>query len=178
MNTLTKVVAGAVTAATLTVSLATPAAAQRYRDYYDDRYYSRDRGIDTGDILTGVAVLGGIAAITSAFSRDRSRYGYDNAYRYRDGYRYAVNSCAQEAERYGRGRVRITDVDRAGGDRFRVRGVVESGYGGYNDRYGYGGYGGRDYRYDRSYGERFSCVAYGNGRIRDFRLNDGYASRY
>jgi hypothetical protein len=37
---------------------------------------------------------------------------------------------------------------------------------------------GRDYRYDRSYGERFSCVAYGNGRIRDFRLNDGYASRY
>ena len=60
MNTLTKVVAGAVTAATLTVSLATPAAAQRYRDYYDDRYYGRDRGIDTGDILTGVAVLGGI----------------------------------------------------------------------------------------------------------------------
>ena len=179
MNKFSKAVAGAIGAATLTVSLAAPAEAQRYRDYYGDRYYGRDRGIDAGDILTGVAVIGGIAAITSAFNRDRSRYGYDNAYRYRDGYRYAVNSCAQEAERYGRGRVRITDVDRAGGDRYRVRGVVESGgYGGYNDRYGYGGYGGRDYRYDRSYGEGFSCVAYGNGRIRDFRLNNGYAYRY
>jgi hypothetical protein len=127
MNTLTKVVAGAVTAATLTVSLAAPAEAQRYRrDYYDDRYYGRDRGIDAGDIIAGVAVLGGIAAITSALSRDYSRYGYQNSYRYRDGYRYAVNSCANQAERYGRGRVRITDVDRTGGDRFRVRGVVET----------------------------------------------------
>jgi hypothetical protein len=176
MNTLTKVVAGAVTAATLTVSLAAPAEAQRYRrDYYDDRYYGRDRGIDAGDIIAGVAVLGGIAAITSALSRDYSRYGYQNSYRYRDGYRYAVNSCANQAERYGRGRVRITDVDRAGGDRFRVRGVVETGYDGYGggyDRYD------RGYGYDRSYGERFTCVAYGNGRIRDFRLNNGYAYRY
>jgi hypothetical protein len=182
MNKLTKAVAGAVTAATLTVSLAAPAEAQRYRgDYYGDRYYGRDRGIDTGDIIAGVAVLGGIAAITSALSRDRSRYGYQDSYRYRDGYRYAVNSCASEAQRAGGGQVRITDVDRTRGNSYRVRGVVESGYGGgYYDRgYGYD----RDYGYDRgynrgNYGERFTCVAYDNGRIRDFRLNNGYASRY
>ncbi len=178
MNKLSKMVTGAVAAATLTVSLAVPAEAQRYRGYYGDRYYGRDRGIDAGDVIAGVAVIGGIAAIASALSRDSSRYGYGNAYRYRDGYRYAVNSCANEAERYGRGRVRITDVDRTGNDRFRVRGVVESGYGGYDgyDR----GYYDRGYGYDRGGygGESFSCVAFGNGRIRDFRLTDGYAYRY
>ncbi len=173
MKRFSKVLAGTVAAATLTVSLAAPAEAQRYR-----RHYDRDRGIDAGDVIAGVAVIGGIAAIASALSRDQGRYGYESGYRYRDGYRYAVNSCANQAERYGRGRVRITDVDRAGNNRFRVSGVIESGYEGY-DRGGYGGgYYDRDYRYDRNYGESFSCVAYGNGRIRDFRLNDGYAGRY
>jgi hypothetical protein len=179
MKKLPKIVAGTVAAATLAVSVAAPAEAQRYR-----RYYDRDRGIDAGDVIAGVAVIGGIAAIASALSRDSSRYGYGSANRYRDGYRYAVNSCANEAERYGRGRVRITDVDRTGNDRFRVRGVVESGYGGYDgyDGYGRGGYGydRGGYGYDRGGygGESFSCVAFGNGRIRDFRLNDGYAYRY
>lgn len=164
MKKISKLLAGAVGAATLSVSLAAPAEAQYYGRHYD-RYNRYDRGIDAGDIITGVAVLGGIAAITSALSRDVSRYGYSNGYRYRDGYRYAVNSCAYQAERYGRGQVRILDVDQTGGDRFRVRGVIENG-GGYYDRYD------RGYGYDRSYGERFTCVAYGNGRIRDFRLND------
>ena len=159
MKKLSKFLAGAVTAATLTVSMAAPAEAQRYRRHYD-------RGIDAGDVITGVAVIGGIAAIASALNRDSYSYGYNNRYRYRDGYRYAVNSCAAQADRYGR--VRITDVDQTGGDRFRVRGVVERG-GGYYDR-GYG--------YDRDFGERFTCVAFGNGRIRDFRLNNAYGYRY
>lgn len=177
MKKFSKFLAGAVGAATLSVSLATPAEAQYYGRHYD-RYNRYDRGIDAGDIITGVAVLGGIAAITSALSRDGSRYGYDNRYRYRDGYRYAVNSCSYQAERYGRGRVRILDVDQTGGDRFRVRGVIESGgsyYDPYDRGYGYD----RGYAYDRNHGERFTCVAYGNGRIRDFRLNDNrYGYRY
>jgi len=160
-------------AAALTVATAAPASAQYP---YDDRY--RRGGIDAGDIATGIAVVGGIAAILSAFDRDGGRYGYDNRYRYRDSYSAAVNSCGREAERYARGQVRITDVDRKSGDRYEVEGVVENGYGGYDTRYDRGydrRYDGREYA--RDYGERFTCVAYGNGRIRDFRMRDGYASR-
>lgn len=159
-------------AAALTVTAAAPASAQ-YRGY--DNRYDRRGGIDGEDIAVGVAVLGGVAAILGALDRDGGRYGYGNRYRYRDGYSAAVNSCAMEAERYGRGRVRITDVDRRSNDRFEVEGVVEgASYGGY-DR----GYDRRydDRRYGNSYGERFTCVAYGNGRIRDFRMRNGYASR-
>jgi opacity protein-like surface antigen len=157
-------------AAALTVSAAAPAQAQ-YRDY------DRRGGIDAGDIVTGVAVLGGIAAVLGALDRDGGRYGYDNRGRYRDGYSQAVNSCGYEAERYGRGQVRITDVDRRSNGRYRVEGVVEGG--GYDPRY--------DRRYDRrndardyrdGYGERFTCTAYENGRIAEFRMRNGYASRY
>lgn len=152
-------------AAALTVGAAAPASAQ----YYDR--YGRRGGLDTSDIVTGVAVVGGIAAILSAFDRDGGRYGYDNRYRYRDSYSAAVNACGYEAERYGRGSVRITDVDRRSGDRYEVEGVIDSGYGGYDTRYDRGydrRYDGRDYA--RDYGERFVCVAYGNGRIADFRV--------
>jgi hypothetical protein len=178
MNRIIKLATGAAAAAVVTVGAAAPASAQYYgRTYGYDRYYGRDRGIDAGDIISGVAILGGIAAITSAFSRDAGRYGYGNQYRYRDGYQNAVNSCGYEAERAGRGRVRITDVDRTGGDRFRVRGVVESGYGGgYYDRYDRYD---RNSGYNRGYGESFSCTARGSGRITNFRLNDrAYGYRY
>lgn len=185
MNRIAKLATGAAAAALVTLTAAAPANAQYYgRSYGYDNYRYRDRGIDAGDIITGVAILGGIAAITSAFSRDAGRYGYGQRYRYRDGYQNAVNACAYEAERAGRGRVRITDVDRTGSDRFRVRGVVESGYGGYNDRYGqYDRYSrdyryGQNYRYDRSYGEGFACTARGSGRITGFRLNNGYDYGY
>ena len=71
MKTLTKYLAGAATVAALTLSAASPAAAQSW-----DR---RDRdGIDVGDIATGIAVVGGIAALISAFDNGGSRYGYDN----------------------------------------------------------------------------------------------------
>lgn len=166
---VTKIITGAGAAALLSVSMAAPAEAQyRYRD--------RDRGIDVGDVITGVAILGGIAAVASALDRDGGRYGYGYRDRYRDGYSNAVNSCGREAERIGRGRVRITDVDRTGGDRYRVRGVVEADYG-YDRGYGY------DRRYDRGYDrnygydrfgrdgrEDFTCHARGNGRITDFNL--------
>jgi len=167
-----KVLIGAAAAALATVSAAAPAQAQ-YRDNWDRR-----GGLDTEDIVTGVAVIGGIAAILSALDRDGGRYGVANRSRYRDGYSQAVNSCGYEAERYGRGQVRITDVDRRSNGRYRVEGVVENGYGGYDTRYDRG----YDRRYDarqqsRDYGDRFTCVAYDNGRIAEFRMRDRYASR-
>jgi len=153
---------GAAAAAVVTLSAAAPAQAQYYgRNYYSHRY---DRGIDAGDIITGVAVLGGIAAIASALGRDRG-YGY----RYRDGYSAAVNACGYEAERYGRGgRVSVVDVDRRGSYSYRVRGVIDAGGYGYDRGYGYNG------GYD-SYGRSsFTCTARADGRVTRFRTNDGY----
>lgn len=188
-----KILLGAAAAA-LTIVSAAPASAQFGRDRYDHR-----RGGVGEDIAVGVAVIGGVAAILGALDRDGGRYGYDNRNRYQDGYSLAVNSCGAQAQRYG-GNVRITDVDRKSGDRYEVEGVVEAGgyeygRGGYDPRYQDRRYDDRRYqdrryddrRYDdrrygnsgygNSYGERFTCVAYGNGRIRDFRMRDGYASR-
>ena len=125
MKAISKTILGAGAAAVAALGFAAPAEAQ-----YRDRYYDRDRGIDAGDIITGVAVLGGIAAIASAIGRDGSRYGYGYGNRYRGNYNYAVQACAQEAQRMGRGQVQILDVDRAGNDRYRVRGIVQAGYGG------------------------------------------------
>ena len=166
MKAISKTMLGAGAAALAAISFAAPAEAQwRGRD--------RDRGIDAGDIITGVAILGGIAAVASAVGRDGNRYGYGYRDRYRDGYNYAVQSCAQEAQRFGRGRVQITDVDRTGNDRYRVRGIVQSGYGGgYGYDRGYDSRSSRGYGYDRGgYGrDDFTCTARGNGRITDFRL--------
>ncbi len=167
MKTVTKFFTGAAAAAMITVGAAAPAEAQ-YRTERHDRY-DRDDGIDVGDIIAGVAILGGIAAIAGAFDRDRGRYGHDNRYRYRDDYRAAVNSCGHQAQRYARGgNVRITDVDRVSGNRYRVRGEVQArGYDRYNryDRYD------RRDRYDRyNRADRFTCYAYSNGRIQDFNM--------
>ena len=175
MKAISKTLLGAGAAAVAAVGFAAPADAQ-----FRDRYRDRD-GIDAGDIITGVAVLGGIAAIASAIGRDDGRYGYGTRDRYRDGYSRAVNACGREAERMARGRVRITDVDRTGNDRFRVRGIVEQGYGGYDrydrddgydrdDRYSRGDRYDRYDRYDRSGRDDFTCYARGNGRITDFNL--------
>jgi hypothetical protein len=180
MKAVTKFITGAAAAALLTVSLASPAEAQYRRDRHD--------GVDAGDVITGVAVLGGIAAIAAAISNDGNRYGYGNrngyGYRnnYRDGYTAAVNACGYQAERYGRGQVSVTDVDRRGNDSYRVRGVIAGGY----DRYdrGYDRRNDRDYgRYDYDRGDRdsFTCTARGNGRVTDFRLSDRsdrYGDRY
>jgi hypothetical protein len=160
MKKVTRFITGAAAAALVTTGFAAPADAQRYRH--------RDRdNIDAGDVIAGVAIIGGIAAIASAIGNDSQRYGYGNRYRYRDNYRDAVNQCGYEAERYGRGgRVSVTDVDRRGNG-YRVRGVVDSG-GGY-DRYD------RGYGYDRydRYDARvaFSCHTDRYGRVRDFDVN-------
>ena len=166
MTKFAKMLTGAAAAAVVTVSAAAPASAQYYGRSYQGRHY--DRGIDAGDIITGVAVLGGIAAIASALGREGG-YGYGN--RYRDGYGAAVNACGYEAERYGRGgQISVTDVDRRGSYSYRVRGVIDSG-GGYGyDRGGYGYNRGYD-NYGRS---SFTCTARSDGRVTNFRTNDGY----
>ena len=172
MKTL-KYFAGAAAAAAMTVSVASPAEAQFFGGSRHDR-----GGIDAGDIITGVAVVGGIAAIMSAFGRDGNRYGYDNRYQYRNDYQNAVNACGYQAERYGRGgRISVTDIDRRGRNSYRVRGVIDAGYNygnygnyGRNSRYGnYGGYGG-------GYGQQlaFACTARGNGRVTDFDIGRRY----
>jgi hypothetical protein len=166
MKAVSKFITGAAAAALLTVSAASPAEAR-------DRYGRHD-GIDAGDVITGVAILGGIAAIASAIGNDGNRYGYGTRDRYRDGYSAAVNACGYEAQRAGGGQVNVTDVDRRGNDSYRVRGVIEGG------NYGYGnGYDRYDRRYDRGSNVRgydrasFTCTARGNGRVTDFRVNDG-----
>ena len=195
MKAITKYLAGAAVAAAMTVTAANPAQAQIFgRDRHDNG------GIDTGDIITGVAVIGGLAAILGAFNRNGGNgRTYGSEYAYRDGYQNAVNACGQEAERYGQGgQVSVTDIDRRGNDSYRVRGVIDAGYGAYGNQ-GYGRYGNQAYgRYDRRYDPRydnrydprydnrydnrygasrynqrveFACTARSNGQIRDFDID-------
>lgn len=114
---------------------------RRYRNH-------RDR-IDGGDVLAGILVIGGIAAIASAaeknrdpranrrdYPRDDRRYDYRNDGRERDygaGYRSngrgamdrAVDACAAEAARNGRVD-EIFDVERIDGE-WRVKGDYRDG---------------------------------------------------
>ena len=62
------------------------AVQNRYRGWSQyGRYHNRHRGgIDGGDVLAGVLVLGGIAAIASAASNSNRNHNRD----YRDDYRY------------------------------------------------------------------------------------------
>ena len=178
MKKVAKIMTGAVATAMLAVGAAAPAEAQYYRN--------RERGIDTGDVLTGIAVVGGVAAIASAIGNSNRGYGYNNGYGYnggyvREGYGYnsgygynpgygqgygynsgygqsaAVNACSYRAQRYARGPIQILDVDQTGSRRFRVHGVID----------GDGGY------YNRGYSQRvgFSCSVRDNGRVTDFDLD-------
>ena len=171
MKALTKYLAGAAAAAAMTVSAASPASAQIFGG---DRYDRNRGGIGASDIITGVAVLGGIAAIASALGRDGNRYGYGNRDRYRDDYRSAVNACTNEAQRYGQGgQVNITDIERRGSDSYRVRGVIDAGYNTYgrNGRYEDRSDPRYENRYDPRYGNRNDRYdpRYGNRDDRDDR---------
>jgi hypothetical protein len=124
MKTISKALAkGAVAtfvAGAMVASAAAPAAARDHRD--------RD-GISGGEVIAGAVILGGIAAVASASSRDRGydynygRAGYDPRYRGYDnrGYdnrygnpRQAIELCVRTAERdasrYSYGRADVTDI--------------------------------------------------------------------
>jgi hypothetical protein len=162
-----------------TVASATPAMA---RDHYRDH-----DGISAGDVIAGALIIGGIAAIASAGSRDRyydnGRRYYDNGYYrgrdyYSDGYdsRYAVDQCVRAAQRdagrYGWARVTdVTRIDRVyGGYEVRGRVVVQDR----DYRSGWGRSWDRGYYYDRyndGYDKgKFTCISR-YGRVDQLRLS-------
>lgn len=124
------------------------------------RYHRRDRGIDAGDVLAGVLIIGGIAAVASAASnasRNRDYRNRDYPYRggdyrdrpyqyrpYRGDSRYAdsrgidraVDMCVQAVER----NVRVQSVDSVDrlGEGWRVAGSIYNGDG-FTCRIGNGG---------------------------------------
>ena len=89
-------------------------------DYHRRYRYRRHRGVDAGDVLAGVLIIGGIAAIANAAKNADSRRYRDRDYPYRDdrrtdyrqdydarGIDRAVEMCADEIER----NARIDSVD-------------------------------------------------------------------
>ncbi len=162
MNTTLKALVGTVAAGAMAVSAAAPAFA---RDNH------RGNGIDTGDVIAGALVIGGIAAIAAAASdNDRGRdYRYGGNYRYdRAGYgnenarygygnpRQAVEQCVNVAERQANrtswgGRADVTDIRSVRETRYgyEVRGRIAVNTMGHGWQRGNGNYGrgwGNDYR--------------------------------
>lgn len=101
--------------------------------------YRRNRGVDLGDVLTGVLIIGGIAAVADAArdaERERARrerdYEYERRDR-RDADRYArdisaseaAETCLEESERFGD--VDDFDLVRRTGDGWRVEGRMADG---------------------------------------------------
>lgn len=130
-----------------------------------------DRGIDGGDVLAGILIIGGIAAIASAASksskdkraqedyrypdtpaqRDRSAgYGEDSRPQWQEGsgINGAINRCMDEIDR---GETRVDSVDGVNreGEGWRVQGRVKGG-------------------------SNFTCAIDGEGRIRQVSI-DGRA---
>lgn len=164
MNTISKALAGTVAAGAMAMTAAAPASAQDY-------YYHRDRdGISAGEVIAGVAILGGIAAIAASANganRYDTRYYRDGQYGYyngspRDAVAQCVNAVRMDAQRYGYRYANVTqirDVDDTH-DGWKVKGRIEVGGG--NGYYGRQGY------YDRGY--------YGNGYNNGY-YNNGYYNR-
>ena len=138
--------AGAVAAAAALSMIATPALARGgswggWGKRYHHRHHDR---IDTGDVLAGILILGGIAAVASAASkssREARERDYPRPDR-RDAPRYgeprervetgpgsigmAVDACAQKVERAERIIDAVTSVERDG-EGWRVEGRVSNG---------------------------------------------------
>lgn len=111
----------------------------RYGRY--GRHRHRDRGIDAGDVVAGVVVLGALAAIIGSNrdrNRDRERYeerrdqvrydeprdrGYDSR-----GIENAVDMCVAEIERYN-DRVESVHEARRAPDGWHVAGTLDNGSG-------------------------------------------------
>ena len=161
LSTKTFAKGGIATAAVSAMALAGATPAQA-RDRNDD-------GISVGEVIAGAVIIGGIAAIASAASKDRNDYrdgryygndrnyrGYrGNAYSTRGNPRAAVEQCVNaarsDARRYGYRYAQVTEIrdvdDTRYGWKVKGRMVVDGNYnGGRYDRYGYRD---RDNRYQR-----------------------------
>lgn len=182
--------AGAAVVAALLATSAAPAAARRpggwngggWGGHHGDWRPRRDRGgISGGDVLAGVLILGGIAAIATAAKKDQDRKrtdrypdrGYpDNRSDGPDDYAdtasedAAVDACALAAEdrageRGDRASVReILRVDPAN-EGWRVEGLVETR---------------RGYRDDHPDRQRFTC-SYRYGQVQSVQIDSGIAYR-
>lgn len=181
---------GIATAAVASMALAgaTPAQARDHND-----------GISVGDVIAGAVIIGGIAAVASAASKNRG-YGYDD-YRYNDrDYRYGdrdyrydrgdrwygrgnprsaveqcVNASRQEARRYGYRYAQVTDINDVKDTRYgwRVKGriMVDDGYrGGRYDRWGYRDNYNRYNRWDDRDSGKFTCYIE-RGRVADVEFS-------
>ena len=158
-------------AAAFSLAAATPAEA---RGYYGHRHHD---GIDGGDILAGILIIGGIAAIASAASNSskhkqeqvRDDYRYPQPYQQQrydyqappppapassnyqsGGINNAVNMCVDQVER---GDTRVAAVDNASrtADGWHVSGQLSRGGG-------------------------FSCSIDNEGRIRQLDVGDRYSA--
>ena len=187
MKNLKKAFFGSAVGAAVLVSAAAPANAQYYRD--------RDRGgVSAGEVIAGVAILGGLAAVIAAASDNDDRYdrryndpryrtngyptggyyndGYNNGY-YRGSSRYnqgqqVIQQCIQAAQYEGRrygSDVRVTQIDDV--DRIR-RGVRVRGDIVVNEYDRRGNRWGNRYRnnYDRG---SFTCTVQ-RGRVVDVNI--------
>ena len=179
MTYLKKTLIGSAVGAAVLMSTAAPANPQVFRD--------RDRGgIGAGEVIAGVAILGGLAAIIAAASDNDDRYddrynrypntngyptrGYNDNQYYRGSAQYnrgsqAIQQCVQAAQYEGRrygSDVRVTevrDVDRLRRG-VRVRGnIVVNEYDRRGNRWGNRG---RN-NYDRG---SFTCTIQ-RGRVVD-----------
>lgn len=118
MKSITKALAkgtiATVAAGAMAVTATVPAQAQ-------SRNHRDNDGIDAGDIIAGALIIGGIAAIATAASRDNNRDGYGRYDRGYNGYnragnpRQAVEQCIAAAERGAnrssyRGNSQVTDI--------------------------------------------------------------------
>ncbi len=150
---------GIATAAAGAMALAGATPAQA-RDRHDD-------GLSVGEVIAGAVIIGGIAAVASAASKNRGydyrdgRYYGNDGYRGNDRYGYrgnprgAVQSCVnaarQDARRYGYRQAQVTDIRDVDDTRYgwRVKGriMVDGNYRG--GRYDRNGYRDRNNRYQR-----------------------------
>lgn len=161
MKTITKALVGSVAAGAMAMASAAPAQAQG-RDRRDND------GISAGDIIAGALIVGGIAAVASAGSRDR--YDYRGDYRGGGSSRSAVEQCVYAAERnasrysYGGGAkvTDIRDIDQKR-DGYTVKGRIAVNARNANWRRGWGNdYRGWNNRYSGYDAGKFTCqVRYG-----------------
>ncbi len=127
---------GAAADAHLSVNTGDPGEANQYRRYRGHRH--RDRGIDAGDVIAGVVVLGALAAIIGSSNSNRDRDRRDDRrerVRYDDsrernyessGVESAVDMCVDQVE-YRDKRVENVDQAQRSASGWNVSGTLSDG---------------------------------------------------
>jgi len=140
MNRVSRTFSLAAAASLVALSMAGPAEARRWGHRHHDN--------DVGDVIAGVAIVGGIAAIASAITQGN-----------RERQDAAVDTCAEEAEERGEGRV--TDIGPVSKKKgyYTVEGMIDRAEGP------------DDGAYDAAAGQAGFVCTVRNGRIYHFRMS-------